>query len=411
MTAGGGSSRRAVVLALGTAQTLARGSTYYLPAVLADPITADTGVSRDWFFGIFSASLLLSGLLGPAAGRAIDRRGGRDVLALSNLVFAAGLLILAAASGIAGLIAAWAVLGVGMALGLYDAAFATLAGLYRKEARSAITGITLLAGFASTIGWPATTALSHALGWRGACAVWAVLHLVVGLSLNRLAVPPAPPPEKLEAAEATGGKALGGKALWAMAILAGVFAATLFVSAAMAAHLPRLLQALGATPAASVAAAALIGPAQVGARLVEYGVLRHLSPLTAARIAAALHPIGAVIVVLFGPSAAAVFAVLHGAGNGMLTIAKGVLPLSLFGSAGYGLRTGLLSAPGRILQSAAPLVFGLVLDRAGAGAALVLSGVLSLGSCVALFLLLPKAGLGDAVLGSVLGGRPTTTRP
>lgn len=404
--AGGGSSRRKVVLALGTAQTLAWGSTYYLPAVLADPITADIGVSRDWFFGIFSASLLLSGLLGPAAGRAIDRRGGRDVLALSNLVFAAGLLILAAASGIAGLIAAWAVLGVGMALGLYDAAFATLAGLYRREARSAITGITLLAGFASTIGWPATTALSHAFGWRGACVVWAVLHLVVGLPLNRLAVPPAPPPEKLEAAEAT-----GSKAPWTMAILAGVFAATLFVSAAMAAHLPRLLQALGATPAASVAAAALIGPAQVGARLVEYGVLRHLSPLTAARIATALHPIGAVIVVLFGPPAAAVFAVLHGAGNGMLTIAKGVLPLSLFGSAGYGLRTGLLSAPGRILQSAAPLVFGLVLDRAGAGAALVLSGVLSLGSCVALLMLRPKAGHGNAVSGNVLDGRSTTTRP
>ena len=167
----GGRSRRTVVLALGTAQTLAWASTYYLPAVLADPVSADLGLSREWFFGIFSVALLLSALLGPAAGRAIDRRGGRDVLALSNLVFAAGLLLLAASTGIADLSVAWLVLGIGMALGLYDAAFATLAGLYRGEARGAITGITLLAGFASTVGWPATALLTDELGWRGACVV------------------------------------------------------------------------------------------------------------------------------------------------------------------------------------------------------------------------------------------------
>ena len=141
MATTGGRSRRTVVLALGTAQTLAWASSYYLPAVLADPISAVLGLSREWFFGIFSGALLLSGLLGPAAGRAIDSRGGRDVLALSNLVFAAGLLLLAAATGIAGLSLAWFVLGMGMALGLYDAAFATLAGLYRSEARGAITAL------------------------------------------------------------------------------------------------------------------------------------------------------------------------------------------------------------------------------------------------------------------------------
>ena len=365
-------SRRTVVLALGTAQTLAWASSYYLPAVLADPISADLGLSREWFFGIFSGALLLSGLLGPAAGRAIDRRGGRDVLALSNLVFAAGLLLLAAATGIAGLSLAWVVLGIGMALGLYDAAFATLAGLYRSEARGAITGITLIAGFASTVGWPATALLTDELGWRGACVVWATLHLLLGLPLNRLLVPPAPPPEKFAPTVPDA------PAPWAMIVLAGVFAATLFVAAAMAAHLPRMLQAAGATPAAAVAAAALIGPAQVGARLVEYGVQRHLSALTSARIATALHPIGAVILAASGAPATAAFSILHGAGNGMLTIAKGMLPLTLFGAAGYGLRTGVLSAPGRVLQAAAPLVFGIVLDRFGVTAALFLSGGLSL---------------------------------
>ena len=386
MVAGRTRSRRTVVLALGTAQTLAWGSTYYLPAVLADPVSTDLGLSREWFFGIFSAALLLSGLLGPAAGRVIDRRGGRDVLALSNLVFAAGLLVLAASTGILGLSMAWIVLGVGMALGLYDAAFATLAGLYRAEARGAITGITLLAGFASTIGWPVTALLTDDLGWRGACVVWALLHLVLGLPLNRLLVPPAPPPEEMAAPGAT-----GGPAPWAMIVLAGVFAATLFVSAALAAHLPRLLQAAGATPAAAVAAAALLGPAQVAARLVEHGAQRHLSALASARIATALHPLGALALAALGAPAAAAFALLHGAGNGLLTVAKGVLPLTLFGAAGYGLRTGVLSAPGRVLQAAAPLLFGVVLDRFGVVAALLVSGGLSVAALSGLLILRSSA--------------------
>ena len=389
IAAGRARSRRTVVLALGTAQTLAWASTYYLPAVLADPISTDLGLSREWFFGIFSAALLLSGLLGPAAGRAIDRRGGRDVLALSNLVFAAGLLMLAAATGLAGLSAAWLVLGIGMALGLYDAAFATLAGLYRTEARGAITGITLLAGFASTVGWPVTALLTDELGWRMACVAWAGLHLMIGLPLNRLVVPPAPSPERVE----TLGMA-GGPAPWAMVVLAGVFAATLFVSAALAAHLPRLLQAAGATSATAVAAAALLGPAQVAARLVEYGLQRHLSALTAARIATALHPLGALALAALGAPAAAAFALLHGAGAGMITVAKGVLPLALFGATGYGLRTGVLSAPGRVLQAAAPLLFGVVLDRYGAGAALLLSGGLSMTALAGLLTLCAKAPTG-----------------
>ncbi|RYF11632.1 MAG: MFS transporter, partial [Deltaproteobacteria bacterium] len=348
----------------------------------ADPISADLGLSREWFFGIFSGALLLSGLLGPAAGRAIDSRGGRDVLALSNLVFAAGLLLLAAATGIAGLSLAWFVLGIGMALGLYDAAFATLAGLYRNEARSAITGITLIAGFASTVGWPATALLTDELSWRWACVVWAALHIMLGLPLNRLLVPRAPLPEKLAVQVAT-----DVPAPWAMIVLAGVFAATLFVSAALAAHLPRLLQAAGATPAAAVAAAALIGPAQVGARLVEYSLQRHLSALASARIATALHPLGALTLAALGAPAAAAFALLHGAGNGMLTVAKGMLPLTLFGAAGYGLRTGVLSAPGRVIQATAPLLFEIVLDRFGVAAALLVSGGLSLAALAGLLTL------------------------
>lgn len=378
-------AQTSVVLALGTTQTLAWASSYYLVAIVADPIARELGLPGTAVFAAFSAALLLSAALGPLVGKAIDIRGGRGVLCISNLVFAAGLAALGLAQGPLLLTLAWLVLGAGMAFGLYDSAFATLAGLYGRDARGAITGITLIAGFASTVGWPVTTLLADTLGWRGACFVWAVLHLGLGLPLNALLVPRAPPPP---AAAAPGAAASPGDDVphRTMALLAFVFAATWVVSTGMAAHLPRVLQEAGATPTAAVLAAAMIGPAQVLARVAEFGLLRRFHPLGSARLAASLHPVGAVLLILFGGPAAIVFTALHGMGNGLLTIAKGTLPLALFGPAGYGLRSGLISAPGRIAQAGAPLLFGLVLERTGTGV-LVLSAGLSALSFAALLLI------------------------
>lgn len=372
-----------MVLGLGTAQTLAWASSYYLPAILADPISRELGIPATGVFAAFSAALLLSTALGPAVGRAIDLRGGRGVLCLSSAVFAAGLALLAIAHGPVLLTVAWLVLGAGMALGLYDSAFATLAGLYGRDARGPITGITLIAGFASTVGWPLTTLLNDAVGWRGACLVWAGLHLALGLPLNRFLVPTAPPPPPVDVMPPARNAEPDAAPRGAMVLLTFVFAATWVVSTGMAAHLPRLLQAAGASTSAAVAAAALVGPAQVAARLVEFGLLRRMHPLVSARVATVLHPLGAAALVLFGGPAAVVFTVLHGAGNGMLTIAKGTLPLALFGPAGYGLRTGLLSAPARVAQAAAPLLFGFLIDRVGTGALAVSAG-LGLASTAAL---------------------------
>ena len=145
-------ARSVVVCTLGLTQTLAWGSTYYLPAIFADPVSGELGLPRAWFFGVFSGALLLSGLLGPFAGRMIDEHGGRDVLAATNVIFAAGLALLSSCHGIFGLALAWIVIGTGMGFGLYEAAFATATGLYGRGARNAITGITLFGGLASTVG-------------------------------------------------------------------------------------------------------------------------------------------------------------------------------------------------------------------------------------------------------------------
>ena len=358
------------VAVIGATQTLAWGSSYYLPAILADPIAAGLGVSRSWFFGCFSAALLLSAALGPMIGRAIDRGGGREALGLSNAVLAAGLIWLGLAGGPASLAGAWILLGIGMALGLYDPAFATLTAIYGREARSAITGITLIAGFASTVGWPLSAFLNDIFGWRGACFGWAGLNLFLCLPANLLLIPrPKAAPLPAAAKEAGPAPANG------IVILAFVFGAVGFVTGAMAAHLPHLLELAGASATAAIAASALMGPAQVAARMVEFSVLRRMHPLVSTRIALLMHPLGAAVLGVFGGPAAAVFALLHGAGNGLLTISRGTLPLALYGPVGYGLRTGVIAAPARVTTALAPLLFGLLMSRMGLAAIAVSAGV------------------------------------
>jgi MFS family permease len=379
--------RVGVVAVLGTTQTIAWASSYYMPAILGAPIADALHLPTSVFFGLFSGALLLSAVIGPSVGRLIDRNGGRALLAVSNLVIATGLVILAAAHGVAGLVIAWTVLGVGIGMGLYDPAFAALTWLYGGEARSSITGISLIAGFASTIGWPMSAVILHEFGWRAACLMWAGLNILVAAPSNWLLIPRHGTPATQ--ARAATELPLAEPPRAAMPILAFFFAATWFVQGAMAAHLPGLLQAAGASSTAAIAAAALVGPAQVCARLVEFGLLRSFHPITSARIASVLHPIGAAFIALFGVPGIVAFALLHGAGNGMITIVKGTLPLALFGPQGYGRRSGLLSVPARTLQSAAPFLFGVLLDRVGIGA-LGLSAGLCLAAFGSLFLLRPR---------------------
>jgi MFS family permease len=360
---------RGVVFALGTAQTIAWASTYYLPAILADSISRDTQVSVVTVFTAFSLAMVLSALLGPWTGRFIDRHGGRNLLLVSNGIFAAGLTLLGLASDIVMLFAAWTVIGIAMGIGLYEAAFATLTSLYGKSARSVITGITLIAGFASTVGWPLSAFLELRFGWRETCYIWAVLHLIFALPLNFLL--PSKSIATQDSVVDSDEVLLSASSVAVtppratVALLSFVFAVTWFASTSMAAHLPRLLEAAGATATVAIAAAALIGPAQVIARLLDYGFMQKHHPIIAARLASLAHPLGAVILMVFGGPAAYLFTICHGAGAGAMTIAKGTLPLTLIGPVNYGYWQGIISLPGRVLQAFAPIIFGYALETMG----------------------------------------------
>ena len=370
----GGKAR--TVTCLGLAQTLAWASSYYLPAMLATSMARDLGISTPLVFAGFSLSLLVSAVLGPLAGKAIDRYGGRPVLMINSLVFALGLTTLALAQGPIMLFVGWSILGVAMAAGLYEAAFATLVHLYGQRSRGAITGITLMAGFASTIGWPLSAWLELKWGWRSACLTWAGLHLCLGLPLYSLLskMPPKQGHDNADIAThppfitAEASNVATANATRSAVLLALTFAITWFISTGMAAHLPRLLQTEGVPLATALLLAALIGPAQVAGRLLEFGLLKRVHPVVSARVAGALHSVGALAFLLIGVPAGAAFTLLHGAGNGVLTIAKGTLPLVLFGAKDYGLRQGILMVPARFAQALSPYLFGLAIDRYGAGA-------------------------------------------
>ena len=382
---------RRVVLALGTAQTLAWASSYYLPAMLAAPMARGLGFAPSTLYAALSMALLIGAAISPWAGRRVDSKGGRQVLLLSNALFVAGLLALAGAQGLVSMLLAWVLLGLGMGCGLYDTAFATLVHLYGKGARQPISGITLLAGFASTVGWPLSALMEAQGGWRIACVGWALLILLLAAPLN--AMLPRRPTAAAEAATevsadagaAADARAAAGSSAPAaspglMPLMALIFCCMGFVSSSISTHLPAILQAGGLGLAAAVSLAALAGPAQVAGRVLELGVLHRYAPIVTARVAAAGHPLGALVLLLAGPPLALVFVLVHGLGNGIITIVRGALPLAVFGAPGYGARQGWLNLPSRVVGALSPWFFGVLLQHYGAGAlwATAAAGIASL---------------------------------
>lgn len=366
-------SRHIVVATLGLTQILAWGSTYYLPAVLAKPISLETGWPLGWVIGGLSIGLLVAGLISPRVGRAIHEHGGRPVLALSSGVFALGLVAMATTSRLPVYLAAWSVLGLAMAMGLYDAVFATLGGLYGVAARTSIAAVNIFAGFAGTLSWPFSAFLVELWGWRVACLVYAGLHLTLALPAHLLFIPRSTPPHRLPDRPShdranfrvlsSGVEVVSQER---QLVLFAMIATSLMIGAAitsvMTVHLLPILEARGKTLSATVALAALIGPSQVGARVYEITLGQRFHPTWTFLTAGCLMA-GGVTVLAVAFQLVAVGLILYGAGVGIMTIAKGTLPLAVFGASRYPIVVGRLALPSLIAQAIAPAIAALLLVR------------------------------------------------
>lgn len=352
---------------IGLTQILAWGSTFYLPAVLATPIARDSGWPVGNVVAGLSWGLLVAGFSAPRAGRLIDRFGGRPVLAASSLLLAAGLALLGLAPNLAIYFLAWTVLGTGMACGLYDAAFSTLGRLFGENARTAITGVTLVGGFASTLAWPAITGLEAQFGWRHTCLALAGVQLALALPLYVLFIPRERQRHGQAAPAKKSGQPVGAlhEARHLFLLVAVLFTLQSSIMSSLSVHLLDALRQLGFAASAALAVGMTIGPSQVVARLLEFSLWRTLHPTWSARGAVLLCFLGLALLIPADPVLAFAAAALYGAGNGLLTIVRGTLPLALFGPQGYGARMGLLARPMLFAQAIAPLAMAMVLGELG----------------------------------------------
>jgi MFS family permease len=378
-------NRRRLGIVLGINQTITWGTSFFLPAVIAKPVAVTLGASSVQVLGAFTWALLVTGVCSPRVGRWIDRHGGRGTIALSVAIVAAGQVLLAISPNLMCWYAAWTVMGVGMALGLYDPAFATVGVLLGKDAGPVITGITLFAGFASSIFWSLGTALIGSLGWRDLLLLYAALMIAVNLPMVLLLVPHKSPHEHVAAASALGhAQPRAGKL--AIACLAGFFTLRWFITSGIAVNILLLLQGIGLTLGQAVFVAALIGPGQVVGRAIEWSIASRTGLLLRARVGALLFPLGAALLPIGGAIVPFVFAVLYGMSNGMLTINRGTLPLALFGPRGYATLLGWLAVPVLLAQATAPTLIAPVVATVPALHVLLMAGA---GAAFAVLLLLP----------------------
>jgi predicted MFS family arabinose efflux permease len=371
-----GPGRGTVVTALGVTQILAWGSTYYLATVLAKPIADDTGWALGLVVGGLSLGLLTSGVVSPRVGRTIDRLGGRPVLAASSGLMASGLIVLALAHSLPVYIGAWLLIGAGMGAGLYDAAFATLGRLYGEGARRAIASLTLWGGFASTVCWPLSAFLVETVGWRGACLVYAGIQLAVSLPIHLMLVPRGVSLAERPPAPAGGTAVIDRWRRRALVLHGSVLVIGAAVTSVISVHLFTLLQARGLDLATAVALGTLIGPAQVASRIVEMTVGVRLHPIWTMLAAIVLITLGLVLLATI-PSAG-IALVLYGAGNGIFSIAKGTVPLALFGRHGYGTLMGRLAMPALVVAALSPSLGALLIETGGANLVLSVLGAASL---------------------------------
>lgn len=376
---------RRLAWTLGVNQLLSWATSFYVPAVIAGAAAAEMGVSTALLMGGFSCALLITGLCAPRIGRWIGQRGGRGPLAASTAVLALGLLLLAWAPGVGGWYLGWAVLGLGMALGLYDAAFATAGTLLGASVAPAITGISLLGGFASTLGWPAGMALLGVLDWRGVLVVYALVQLGVNLPLVLWAIPRSAPQPPAQVSTPSAPRAASRLKALMLACMASFFTLRWFITSAMAAHVLPLMAGLGLSPGQALAAAMLIGPGQVAGRLLEWHLAARIGMLWRARLGALLFPAGALLLLFGSPYAAFGFALLYGMSNGILTINRGTLPMLVFGPSGYAALLGWIALPVLLAQAAAPAVAAPFIAALPATGLLVGSGcVAGLAACLLL---------------------------
>ena len=370
-----------MAICLGVAQVLAWGSSYYLLAVLAGPISD----SLPWSYSAVIAGLSL-GLLAAAAvslvlGKLIGRFGGRNVLAASSLFFSAGLLGISASHHYAAYLASWVIVGVAMGIGFHEAAFAAVARLRDVDTRSAIAMVALVTGLTGAVCWSLSSVLLEYVGWRGVCLTYALLHLGLGLPLNFFGLSADTIEEPVRSTSSSGSSCspLSIRLTALLAIGAGLGAG---VSAFASVHMLSVLQQqyMLSLPGA-VALGVFISPAQVGARVIETLAGRHWHPIWTMLCSTLLYFSSCVLLLVAFPFAV-VPLILYGGGLGLRSVARGTLAHAMTGGAGYAQLLGRVATVSLCVQAATPWIGAKLIERIGIPATLLCLAVLAFANVI-----------------------------
>ena len=368
-------------------QVLSWGSLYYAIAILGPEIQKEMNWRAEIVIGAFSWSLLVCGMFSTHVGIMLDRYGGWRVMGVGSLVCGCGLIGLSQIHSIASYYFTWTVLGIGMALSLYEAAFATINHHFTTEARQTISTLTFFGGFASTIFWPLTLNLNTIVGWRKSYLIYGVAQIIICLPLHF--VLSKEDPIKRSAKTNAGFvknftliEAIKHPTFWQLAF---AFSANSFVFSAISVHIIRLLKQFGHDAKFAVMCASFIGPIQAVARIAEKTFAKTVSPQVIGSFSFSALPVALLALLVFSTNEYAVilFCILYGVSNGVSTILKGTIPQVFFGTENYGAISGAMAGPSLFLKAAGPLIIAMIIEHASSS--YYITGTLLLFSLASLF--------------------------
>ena len=345
------------ILLIGIAQILIWGGSFFLLAVLSRPIMAETGWGREIVYGALSLSILVSAFTLPYISRLVSQHGGKEILAMSGVVTALGLLLMAFSYHIAMFFVAWMVIGFGMALGLYDSLFAVLGNIFGLKAKAAITSITLISGFCTTIVWPIQAYSVSTFGWRATCLFGAVVLVALIWPIYHYALPKVQSEPSVNKNKSNMTMSLPKQTYY---LMSSIFIMTSIIMTVMSVQLIDILQENGIALGVAIAISALLGPSQVASRVLDM-LIKFDHPIKSLLVSVILVALG-ISLLIISPQYAALAVVIYGAGNGLRSIIRGTLPLMLVRKEEYAFLMGKLARPSLIAQAMTPLIAGYMID-------------------------------------------------
>jgi len=358
------------VLGLGVTTTIGYGTLFYSFTIMSQEFEKEFYWSKTFIFGIFSLGIFLGGLLAPKIGKLLDNHGARAIMSVGSILCALGLFLVSNVQTQWHYIISIVFLEVVSTLVLYEAAFVAFSQLAGNKARLPITQITLIAGFASTIFWPLISFLLSFLSWREVYLILASFHLFIALPIHFFIL-------KKDAIIKTDIKfsnsfddslELEGKLRKKSLILVGiVFSLIAIPITVMQTHFLRLMNGFGIEMTSAIALGALIGPSQVGSRIIEITISKKITPLTSGIFSTSIMSLGILTLYFSGYDIllATFFVILYGAGQGLTDIIRGSIPLYLFGKDNLGKTIGGINLYRNIIVSLVPFGFAFLMETFG----------------------------------------------